>query len=58
MANRTLTSKQQCEDFVRGDIATLVNTNVAKWVEGGVLRLTPEAGTDGFTAQVLVVGPS
>ncbi len=40
-------------DFVRGDVAKFVNANVARWVEGGVLRLTPEAGTDGFTAQVL-----
>lgn len=40
-------------DFVRGDVATLVNGNVAHWVEDGVLRLTPEAGTDGFTAHVL-----
>jgi 16S rRNA (cytosine967-C5)-methyltransferase len=41
-------------DFIRGDVAKLVNANVAKWVENGVLRLTPEAGTDGFTAQVLL----
>ena len=41
-------------DFVRGDAAKLVNANVARWVEGGVLRLTPEAGTDGFTAHVLL----
>ena len=40
-------------DFVRGDVAELVNANVARWVENGVLRLTPEAGTDGFTAHVL-----
>jgi len=40
-------------DFVRGDVAKLVNANVARWVENGVLRLTPEAGTDGFTAHVL-----
>lgn len=40
-------------DFVRADAAKLVNTNVARWVENGVLRLTPEAGTDGFTAHVL-----
>ncbi len=40
-------------DFVRGDVAKFVNANVARWVEGRVLRLTPEAGTDGFTAQVL-----
>jgi 16S rRNA (cytosine967-C5)-methyltransferase len=40
-------------DFVRGDVATLVNENVARWVENGVLRLTPEAGTDGFAAHLL-----
>jgi 16S rRNA (cytosine967-C5)-methyltransferase len=40
-------------DVVRGDVAELVNANVARWVENGVLRLTPEAGTDGFTAHVL-----
>jgi 16S rRNA (cytosine967-C5)-methyltransferase len=40
-------------DFVRGDVATFVHTNVGQWVENGVLRLTPEAGTDGFTAHVL-----
>jgi len=40
-------------DFVRGDVAKFVNANVAQWVENGVLRLTPEAGTDGFTAHVL-----
>ena len=41
------------DDFVRGDIAKLVNANVGRWVEGGVMRLTPEAGTDGFTAMNL-----
>jgi 16S rRNA (cytosine967-C5)-methyltransferase len=40
-------------DFIRGDVANFVNANVARWVENGVLRLTPEAGTDGFTATVL-----
>ncbi|HEV7427253.1 MAG TPA: transcription antitermination factor NusB [Thermoanaerobaculia bacterium] len=40
-------------DFARGDVAKFVNANVARWVENGVLRLTPEAGTDGFTAHVL-----
>jgi len=40
-------------DFIRGDVAPLVNASVARWVENGVLRLTPEAGTDGFTAHVL-----
>ena len=41
------------EDFVHGDVADLVNEKVARWVENGVLRLTPEAGTDGFTAHWL-----
>jgi len=40
-------------DFVRGDVARFVNANVAGWVENGVLRLTPESGTDGFTAALL-----
>jgi 16S rRNA (cytosine967-C5)-methyltransferase len=40
-------------DFVSGDIAEVVNETVARWVENGVLRLTPEAGTDGFTAHLL-----
>jgi 16S rRNA (cytosine967-C5)-methyltransferase len=40
-------------DFDRGDVTKFVNANVARWVEDGVLRLTPEAGTDGFTAHVL-----
>ena len=40
-------------DFVRGDVAALVSANVGRWVENGVLRLTPEAGTDGFTAHLL-----
>jgi 16S rRNA (cytosine967-C5)-methyltransferase len=40
-------------DFVRGDIADVVNENVARWVKDGALRLTPESGTDGFTAHWL-----
>ncbi|HEV7573742.1 MAG TPA: transcription antitermination factor NusB [Thermoanaerobaculia bacterium] len=40
-------------DFVRVDVAKFVNASVARWVEDGVLRLTPEAGTDGFTTHVL-----
>lgn len=46
------------DDFVRGDVAKFTNANVGKWVEDGVLRLTPESGTDGFTAHVLVVSSS
>lgn len=40
-------------DFLRGDAASFINANVARWVENSVLRLTPEAGTDGFTATTL-----
>ena len=40
-------------DFVRTGVAKFVNANVARWVENGVLRLTPDAGTDGFTATTL-----
>jgi 16S rRNA (cytosine967-C5)-methyltransferase len=45
-------------DFVRGDVAKFANVNVAKWVEDGVLRLTPESGADGFTSQVLILTES
>ena len=30
-----------------------VNDEVAKWMDGDVLRLTPESGADGFTCQIL-----
>jgi 16S rRNA (cytosine967-C5)-methyltransferase len=39
----------------RTGITELVNPEVARWVENGVLRLTPESGADGFTAFVLRV---
>lgn len=41
------------KSFERIDAAQFVNASVAPWVEGGVLRLTPESGADGFTAFVL-----
>ena len=41
--------------YKRVDVAQFVNAEVSKWVEGGVLRLTPESGADGFTAFVLQV---
>ena len=41
--------------YRRVDVAQFVNAEVSKWVEGGVLRLTPESGADGFTAFVLQV---
>jgi len=42
--------------YDRVDISQFVNNEVAKWVDRGVLRLTPESGADGFTAFVLRVG--
>ncbi len=35
------------------DITAFVPEGARRWVEGGVLRLTPESGADGFTAFVL-----
>ncbi len=37
----------------RRDIDSLAPSGVRRWVENGVLRLTPESGADGFTAFVL-----
>ncbi|MGZ7039874.1 MAG: MFS transporter, partial [Thermoanaerobaculia bacterium] len=39
--------------FARADITPFVPAGARRWVEGGVLRLTPESGADGFTAFVL-----
>ena len=41
----------------RADVADFVNAEVRRWVDGGVLRLTPESGADGFTAFVLNIAP-
>ena len=41
--------------FEREDVSKFVNSEVAKWVDRGVLRLTPESGADGFTAFALRV---
>ncbi|HUR81071.1 MAG TPA: RsmB/NOP family class I SAM-dependent RNA methyltransferase, partial [Thermoanaerobaculia bacterium] len=35
------------------DITPFVPEGAKRWVDGGVLRLTPESGADGFTAFVL-----
>lgn len=43
------------EGFPREDITPFVPEGARKWVENGVLRLTPESGADGFTAFVLRV---
>jgi len=42
-------------DYKPGELSQFVNAEVAKWVDRGVLRLTPESGADGFTAFVLQV---
>jgi 16S rRNA (cytosine967-C5)-methyltransferase len=39
--------------FEREDIAPHVPPGARRWVDGGVLRLTPESGADGFTAFLL-----
>lgn len=39
--------------FVRADIRAWAPAGVHRWIEDGVLRLTPDSGTDGFTAFVL-----
>jgi 16S rRNA (cytosine967-C5)-methyltransferase len=41
------------QGFDREDIAPYVPQAARRWVEDGVLRLTPESGADGFTAFVL-----
>jgi 16S rRNA (cytosine967-C5)-methyltransferase len=45
------------EGFAREDITPFVPEGARKWVEDGVLRLTPESGADGFTAFVLRASP-
>jgi 16S rRNA (cytosine967-C5)-methyltransferase len=39
--------------FVAEDITRFAPPGVHRWIEDGVLRLTPDSGTDGFTAFVL-----
>ena len=39
--------------FIRDDAARHAPAGARRWVEDGVLRLTPESGADGFTAFVL-----
>jgi 16S rRNA (cytosine967-C5)-methyltransferase len=40
-------------EFQRADIARLVPEGARRWLDQGVLRLTPDSGADGFTAFVL-----
>ena len=39
--------------FERDDVTPYVPEGARKWVENGVLRLTPDSGADGFTAFLL-----
>jgi 16S rRNA (cytosine967-C5)-methyltransferase len=39
--------------FDRDDVTPYVPEGARKWVENGVLRLTPDSGADGFTAFLL-----
>jgi 16S rRNA (cytosine967-C5)-methyltransferase len=41
------------EGYERVDITPFVPEGARRWIEDGVLRLTPESGADGFTAFVL-----
>jgi len=41
------------EGYAREDITRFVPESARPWIDGGVLRLTPESGADGFTAFVL-----
>ena len=45
------------QGYEKADVAELVNDEVRRWVDNGVLRLTPESGADGFTAFVLRIAP-
>jgi 16S rRNA (cytosine967-C5)-methyltransferase len=45
------------QGYEKADVAELVNEEVRRWVDDGVLRLTPESGADGFTAFVLRIAP-
>ena len=44
---------ESSSDFEKVDAAAFTPVSVARWIDDGVLRLTPEAGTDGFTVFVL-----
>ena len=41
------------EGYQRVDITPFVPEGARRWVEDGVLRLTPDSGADGFTAFIL-----
>jgi 16S rRNA (cytosine967-C5)-methyltransferase len=43
----------KAKGFERADVTPFVPLGARGWVEGGVLRLTPESGSDGFTAFAL-----
>ncbi len=41
-------------DFMVGDVARYAPAGSRRWVDRGVLRLTPESGADGFTVHLLM----
>lgn len=43
----------QQREFEKIDAGFFASDEVRKWIDDGVLRLTPESGTDGFTAFIL-----
>jgi 16S rRNA (cytosine967-C5)-methyltransferase len=48
--------REENDDIVEGrhiDITPFVPEGARAWIDGGVLRLTPESGADGFTAFVI-----
>jgi len=40
-------------DFERRDLEPFTPLQLRRWIDSGVLRLTPESGSDGFTATLL-----
>jgi hypothetical protein len=40
-------------EFERADLSQFADDRLTSWIDDGVLRLTPDSGTDGFTAFVL-----
>ncbi|HYM62174.1 MAG TPA: transcription antitermination factor NusB [Thermoanaerobaculia bacterium] len=43
----------RCPGLERADIADYAPPTVRPWIDSGALRLTPDSGTDGFTAFIL-----
>ncbi len=41
------------DSFEKADVAAFAPASASRWIQDGILRLTPESGTDGFTVFVL-----